>query len=290
MKSFLINLILFCLLTVVALAIPAIIYDYEIKRFFNSKSTEQGSILILGDSHFQNGIIDTLFEEKAINLSRSGETYFSAFQKLKYLYSSGKTFNKICVSLGPHNLDSKIDTLWVYNEENVIASVKVFYPIFNTKDVFEYLKLAGIQGYPILSCFVEAISQSFYSIERQLFLRMPVYLGGYVPNSKTLDPIQKSEEDNTITIRTLSKIQSQYLSELIRLAKANSDTVYLINTPLFNGTKLGTEERAFADKNVVICDYGDLFIGQSSHFADYVHLNPRGANIFTQKLKVDLGL
>jgi hypothetical protein len=265
-------------------------YQNRLKDSILSKVKPSTHVVILGDSHFQNGIIDTFFNNYAINLSVSGETYFSAYQKLQFLYNQNKSFDKILVSLGPHNLDSKIDSLWVKSEENFVSSFGVYGLFFNLNHLFAYFKILGFGQYTAMSCFVEVVSQAIYSIERKILLNEFVYLGGFVPNTTVTAFKKINQEDTRVESIQISSIQSEYLGKIVKLAKMHGDTVYLINAPLFYGTKLSDDMRSLSNKNVVYLDFGDFFIRRNDLFADYVHLNPKGAELFTKRLKNDLNL
>lgn len=265
-------------------------YKNMLNKHMLTHNNSTNRVVILGDSHFQNGIVDSAFAKEPVNLSLSGETYFNAYQKLQYLYIHGYTFDKILISLGPHNLDSKIDSLWVKNQENFISTFGDFGVIFNLKQVIDYFEITDFGLYTALGCFVESVAQSVYTIERQILLGKFVYIGGFVPNTKVFADTKSGDiRVNDVDIQ-ISDVQRSYLNQIVLLAKTYGDTVFLINAPLYSGARLPSKIPFFSSSNVRIFDYGDLYLHRADLFADRVHLNPMGASLFSRKLKDDLDL
>ena len=62
-------------------------------------------ILILGDSHTECGINDSLFSN-SFNFSESSESYLFCYAKLQMLTSGQKTFDTLLLSVNPRSLSA----------------------------------------------------------------------------------------------------------------------------------------------------------------------------------------
>ena len=80
----------------------------------------------------------------------------------------------------------------------------------------------------------------------------------------------------------VSEIQTYYLQKIIDICNENGIKIVMVNAPLFNGNSL--ENLPILSGSFQILDYGDLFIHNNKLFADYVHLNHQGAEIFSDTL------
>jgi hypothetical protein len=283
MKKFLLRVCVFLLIYIFISLILANFYILQTKK--NVLLNESISNVVLGDSHAQVGINDNLFDEECFNWANSGENYFHCYCKLNYLFRNKVEIENVILTYGPHNLDKKIDSLWVYNKDNFLGKIRVYSPFISFPNLNEFIIHTPFSNFIYIEVIPEILYQSYYSIERQLLMSEFVYSGGFEPTSTILNDTITIKSD-PIKITQTSEIQIFYLNKIIKLCEQNNVKLYLVNMPLFNGENVITP--ATNNSNYTLFDYGAHFKGQNKLFADLVHLNTTGADEFTKLLIQDL--
>lgn len=246
------------------------------------------SILVLGDSHAQGGIdLDTKIAN-SINLSASAESYYFSLNKLKYFIEKNRNVKQLVLALGPHNLSKTIDSIWIFNKATFLDKTRSYWPLIDKSSIPEFSDKCNFTKFTYAELVPEIFYQSFYTLERKLLLRKNPFIGGYTPNYKTI-VIQANDSLNVDSNKELlefSEIQTYYLQKIIDICNENNIQLFLVNAPLFNGDRLEYLPKL---KGVYqILDFGDLFTHNEKFFADYVHLNHQGAEIFSDTLLLHL--
>jgi hypothetical protein len=283
MRSFLKNITLISLISIL-IFVSAISWSYyQITRSVLDNCPEEIDFLILGDSHAQNGIDPNLLNGKSYNFASSGETYFFCLQKLNFLLANNKKVNHLILTLAPHNIDKKIDSLWVINENNFISKTSNYFPIINFKEFLLFSHSLN-PNYTLYSSIASNIaSESIYQIERATILKKPPFLGGYTPNEKKLEP--SSEKPISVAGEIeYSEIQINYLNQIIEICSNNNIPLTLINIPTFHSHELNKEVFSKLKNPYSYLNMGPIFNNFPDYFADSNHLNPTGADLFTKAL------
>ncbi len=285
MKYFIRRLSYFLSLTGVIFVMFSYFYYYQTEHKFTIH--QKIDYLILGDSHVQNGFDAEKHLPNSINLSNSAEAYFYCYCKLKALIDKEIKIENVILSYGPHNLTTTIDTIWVLDNENFLSKSRGYYPFMRFNDVSEFITKAKFSKFIAIKLIPEVFYQSIYSLERQLLIKKLPYLGGFEPNLNQLSIIASDTTNNgPIAASNISDIQVFYLEKIVDLCKSQKIKLFLLNTPLFYGTNV--TQPKLKDKDFVILDYGNRFKGQIEYFADKVHLNAKGADVFSTMLANDL--
>jgi hypothetical protein len=283
MRSFLKNITLISLLSIL-IFVSAISWSYyQITRSVLENCPEEIDFLILGDSHAQNGIDPNFLNGNNFNFASSGETYFFCLQKLNFILANNKKVNHLILTLSPHNIDKKIDSLWVINENNFIAKTSSYFPLINFNEFLLFSRSLN-PNYTLYSSIASSIaSESIYQIERAAILKKSPFLGGFTPNEKKLEP---SSVKPTISkgLSEFSEIQINYLNQIIDLCSKNNIPLTLINIPTFHGQELNTEIFSKLKTPYSYLNMGPTFNNFPDYFADSNHLNPTGAELFSKAL------
>jgi hypothetical protein len=283
MRSFLKNITLISLISIL-LFVSAISWSYyQITGSVLDNCPEEIDYLILGDSHAQNGIDPNLLNGNSYNFASSGETYFFCLQKLNFLLAHNKKVNHLILTLAPHNIDKKIDSLWVINENNFIAKTSSYFPIINFKEFLLFSHFLN-PDYTLYSSIASNLaSESIYQIERAAILKKSPFLGGYAPKEKKLE-LSSTKPKASASVSEFSEIQINYLNKIIELCSNNNIPLTLINIPTFHGQELNTEIFSKLKNPYSYLNMGSLFNNFPDYFADSNHLNPTGAEVFTKAL------
>ncbi len=281
MKYFIKRLFVFGIILTFILIITVILYFKQTSNLFTQKT--KIDYLILGDSHFQNGINSDKYIPSSLNLACSGETYFNCYTKLKFIINNNTKIKNVVLSLGPHNLSAEIDTLWIFNKENFLSKIRGYAPIIYSSDFLEYINKTNFSKFILVELVPEIFHQSIYSIERQIILKEMPFLGGFVPNNKrlTITDLEKKQDENVPSTES-SKIQLYYLQKIADMCKENNIQLILVNSPIFNGTHVSAPK--IINEKYYLIDLGDIFKNDSDLFADLGHLNKNGSDKFSKIL------
>lgn len=284
MRVFLIRFFIFLLIFSFISSIFAYFYNVQSKKNIIGNQ-ESISNLILGDSHAQGGLNNRLFPKKCVNWANSGENYFYSYSKLNYLICNNVKIENVFLTYGPHNLDKKIDTLWVFNKDNFLGQYRVYSPFISFSNLIEFIRCTPFSPFIYFELIPEVLFQSYYSIERQLLVEKFVYSGGFEPLFTHLNDTITTKYEST-NLKKSSETQTLYLDKIIQLCEQNKINLYLLNLPLYNGEHVN--KPITINNNYILLDYGAQYRGQNKLFADFVHLNAKGADEFTKLLIQDL--
>lgn len=284
MRVFLIRFFIFLLIFSFISSIFAYFYIFQSKNNIVGNEIPISN-LILGDSHGQGGLNNSLFQKKCVNWANSGENYFYSYCKLNYLICKKVKIENVFLTYGPHNLDKKIDSLWVFNKDNFLGKIRVYSPFISFSNLSEFINHTPFSTFIYIEVIPEILYQSCYSIERQLLMHKFPYSGGFEPLTTQLNDTITTKSES-INAKKRSENQTLYLDKIIQLCEQNNINLYLLNLPLFNGEHVNKPTTVF--NNYTLLDYGHQFKGQNKLFADFVHLNAKGADEFTKLLIQDL--
>lgn len=157
--------------------------------------------------------------------------------------------------------------------------------IVNLRSPFEKYKLIS-KIYPYNSTII-------YSVNRAInFYKNPSKgkaIKGFIPLSKTWE-----QEIVKYRRKELKPLDSNCIAEyksIIQYCKSNNIQLYMVNSPLYryfiNKPNYDIVAQEIADKeNVLFLDYSmdTTFINNNQYFSDPIHLNVKGARVFTNKL------
>jgi|GEM_PF-6433060 hypothetical protein len=286
MRSFFKYLFTFSLVLCLFLWLATIISN-QIYQLSLPKNSEI-SVLVLGDSHAQSGINIDSKVNNSLNLAASAESFYFCHQKLQYFIAKKVKVESVILAVGPHSLSKSLDSKWLFDELNFIEKMRSYWPLINFSSIGEYITNAHFSRSVYFELIPELLYQNFYTIERFVLLGKSPFIGGYTEsennNKIKLVPEVSDSINKKLTLEgaAISELQLFYLNKIVQLCNENSVKLILLNTPLFNGTKLENLQNVKGDYEVF--DYGDLFKNDTRLFADFVHLNGNGAELFSDTL------
>ena len=226
-------------------------------------------ILILGDSHTECGINDSLFSN-SFNFSESSESYLFCYAKLQMLTSGQKTFDTLLLSVNPRSLSAGTHIPGVYKFNSTLC-------LLDWSTLQDYLD-----------------EMPLYMAGRLLrpFWQEPCLEGGFLglPDCKLAKDIasrQGKDKNSCITY----PLQLTYLQKIVRLCEEKNIRLYFVNVPMYNAGHYFNMDNFYQciDTNfreIPFLDYGDMLFPDSC-FMDAGHLNRRGAEIFSRILERD---
>ena len=248
-------------------------------------------ILILGDSHTECAINDTVFSESE-NFSRSAEAYIYTFSKVKKLLKENQQITTVILGFSFHNL---FNYSWFNNKVNLMRKLNSYGYFMNKSELFNLLKVDPVD-------FIEAV----FSIEKGGLIAAVNSLSNdnykvldlgsyfYLIRNKVDVEIEKRKNGQIKNPIETSSLQVTYLLKIADYCKEENVKLILISTPIHKYLYYNSEfwERYYFNfysqnlKKFKLFDYSTLSLPDSC-FGDLTHLNYKGARIFSKILKKD---
>jgi hypothetical protein len=227
-------------------------------------------VLILGDSHTEFAINDTIFTN-SFNYSQAADPFIYSYVKLINITSVSKIDTLILsVSLFTIMDDGRIKEKCMRKMNKLLFR----FPWEDLTFLFRYNR--------------QIIWGSFISYFTE------TKIGGYSPSSEF--KLQKSLQFLiTQTLQNLSiphEAQLLYLDKIVKYCKSKSIKLIFINTPMYHAEKFYNMDNFYKIiqeryNNITFWDYGDYILPDSC-YRDADHLNYIGAEIFSAMLQKEV--
>lgn len=271
----------------IALIFNSLVINY----YFGYKIKPEQNILILGDSHTECAINDSIFKN-SINLSHSADSYFYSFLKIRKMKKENPQIDTLLLALSNHNLLIEYDDRWLFNTANIKSKFRIYTDLMDFND-FMFLLRSNPSG--VTQGLIEAPK---YSVKLLLNGELQERdLGGFFPSNRDKLLADIAQLKAGIKPRELKYSQNdkKYLLKIIDFCESNDIKLFFLGTPLhpeYSSRK--TEEfKLFEDfykknlQNIDYLNYTELAIPDNG-FQDTDHLNANGAKLFTEQLMQDL--
>jgi len=252
---------------------------------YSNHSLKSSSIIILGDSHAEKAI-DPKHFINAQNISKSGEPYVLSYWKLKYLSERIK-FDSIILGYSYHNLSGSNDLKF----SNKKWAEEMF-----KRSIF-------INDFKAIDDLVTIDYISYYKVKLKNIALFPYFnrsnlIGKYTNSSKSdlRDPFSRIQSHFYYKGKALDEsiVSINYLDSIVELCQKNKTELVLLGTPL-HSKYLDSIPESFiqlyqSNKDKMIKKGISVFDFTSDNYADSLfldinHLNEKGANHLTAKLK-----
>jgi len=287
-----ISLGLFFLLVATTLVVVVIYFSHKLNNPEIYKLKQPIDLVIIGDSHLQCGLEDTLIEN-SINVSNSADSYLFTYIKIKRLVEHNRGIRNIILGYSSHNLELSMDN-WNFRDENLKNKTAQYFFLMGWDEVkflagrnpFAFAR--GIIQFPKIK-FATISSLSKKSDVLDIGVGNHQRLTEIIYNWKGYDKVK----NDSVTECTLSESQNIYLNKIIDLCKFHRIELVLVSTPLHS--TYPNRDQGCAKKyhtvnleNIPWYDFTYLDLADSL-FADHEHLNQNGAIVFSKHLKSNLG-
>jgi len=271
--------------------------DLKNSQLITEYKIEQNiSTIIIGDSHTQLGINDSLIPN-GLNISQSGEAYIFSHSKLKVILQNNPKINKVILGFSYHNISTYYDEYIYGNPSKSPLSDYFFILPFEHK----YLLLKK-NWRTIFFNFNKILKIGF----ENTILKSKKYsfIGYYSPSKPDalLDSLSVSKRISfqyykKTQLQNFSIIQIVYLKKIIELCKQKDIELMLISTPLSISYsecvplkfKLKFDS-IINETNALLIDVKEIQFENNLFLQDGEHLTDSGANIISNYLLInDLG-
>jgi hypothetical protein len=287
MRQFAIKILKYGLFTMLFVT-GLFLWSYQIIHSPDYWNTGQTEILFSGHSHPECAFNDKLIS-KSLNVSKSGESYFYTYLKLRKILPNNKKIKVVYLEFGTNNIFQVMDN-WTWGDKIIGQNYPRFHPLMTTQDEL-FLK----KNQPQLSNLLVPktfIKENVFTIVSKVFIRKGfrsnTRFGGFVP-LRRVKATQDMAEMAQISEDSLkiSKGSLTYLKKINRLCIQNGKKLILVRCPVHRDYTHPKQEVIFQEyrrnylNNIPFLDYGNL-IEADSLFSDKGHLNEKGADLFTQ--------
>ena len=293
MKRFLINFSLFILLVGSVAFGLSTLSDFAIKQRENNllKISKNINKVFAGDSNVEGAVNDSLIPN-SINIAQSGEAYMYTYAKIQSLLEYNDQIKTIYVGFSFLDLIKFTEDRWLFRNEFVIEKIALYNYLLNYYDKSVLIKnnpVAYIRG--VLKSIISNFLVYNKSFHRDEFSRRLINFGGYENSGRS--KLQEDIKKNTFKEQAFEAglYQIEYLKKISELCQQKSIKLVLLNTPkhiyYYSNIPEAIRQNWISVRNSLSRDsLLDLstFSLPDSCFGDLIHLNYKGARLFSEYL------
>ena len=273
------------------ICLGALIFNSLLINSYGYKVEENKNVLILGDSHTEYAIDDTVFTN-SINLSHSADSYFYSFLKIRKLKKENPQIDTLLLALSNHNLLVEYEDKWLFNTAHIKSKFRIYTDLMDFSDFMFLLKSnpsAVIQG---------VIESPKYSIKLLLKGGLKARdLGNFKTSQRNSleKDIEQRKNNNKHRVLEYSQIETQYLFKIVDFCVNNNIELIFISTPIHPEYLKIKKKEIQLLKNFYssylsqfkFLDYSEFDL-PDDYFQDLDHLNTNGAKLFTTHLMKEI--
>jgi hypothetical protein len=276
----------FLVILAIFFIVPVLISEAVLRQNAVFELREGTKHLIVGHSHPECAFNDSLIDGFQ-NVAQSGEPYFYAYFKIKEILKDNPTLETVFIEFANNNITCKMDD-WMYDDMFLEAQYTIYSPFMKRKD-WSFLASNNSSGF-INVLFLSSNA----NVQRAINRKFNYSLGGYrylvrdktdslvqlaLPTAKELKEYRQNLKFSTRSIEDLK--------EIIAHCQEKGKKVYLIRSPLhdrYEEYDFEAKYQKIRQDNFSDIEYLDFskFRLKDSEFADFEHLNYKGAKIFSE--------
>jgi hypothetical protein len=287
MKKIILKIFFLFFTTSIILFILNFTSDKLIRNNFFYKINKDANILILGHSHLEYDLNDSLINN-SVNFSQGGDSYFYIYFKFKKIIESNTRINTLILAISNNMFSDDIDDIWIFEKNHLEYKYPKYSNLISYTDKWLLIKKEPI-SFSIASIYaLKAKINLIISGNNNLIKKFE--WGGYKYSSKNeLESFNQKNELNisynkSHNLKATSNIY--FLDKIVDFANKNKIKLILLRSPLhhFYNREYESILNQFISKNpekFEYWDYADYFI-KDQFYIDYSHLNYKGATIFSK--------
>jgi hypothetical protein len=285
MKKFIKRGVLFLIITGIVSLVVGFLSVFISKQTFDYKIKEKKNILIVGNSHTECSINDSILSN-SINLSQSASSYFYSYMKIREFTKYNPQIDTVIISFSDNDLFSEKEK-WFSSSEKINNKMTRHIILFNKDDYLDLFK----------SNPIEVIVQTFilYSDFYNLHTKKRDFIGSYnkINVNKIDEDIIEFNRSPPIIDSIIAITELQYLLKIYNFTQENEIKLILLNTPIYpilekhfsvirqrNCSSIARDQMP----NATYSDHTS-FVLKNSDYADLSHLNNKGSNKYSEFLQ-----
>jgi hypothetical protein len=275
----------FCLNAAIVTVVVAAVY------FILSGATfvmpKDKNILVLGDSHTECAIDDSIFT-RSLNISQSAAAYLYSYTKLRKFLAVNPHIDTVFLSFHGGSIQKSLDEL-ILEDRRILERVPQYFSLLRTEELSLFVKNPAFYS-ALVKLPTKSIRVLLKFMIKHTLTYKDLYIGGYLKLDRDrLQQALEQQENNTVVETGYSGYQIDYLLKIIELCNERGVELILFNAPTYDAGTYGNL-RALNDFYTTYCgetrylDYSDFPLPDYG-YGDIGHLNFKGAKIFSQYLQ-----
>jgi Ni,Fe-hydrogenase III small subunit len=294
MKRFLVNITFFLSIIIIIMAI-LISGTYFVLQTISFKIPNDRYIIIVGDSHTECAIDDSIFSH-SINMSQSGEAYFYSYIKLRRFIDVNPHIDKVILSFHGSSISKSREDRWVKDNKYILNRVPKYISLFHKEDI-DLLINKTIFFVAVLRSPMYSIMATLKTVFHKNVTYKDINIGGYLKLDRDKLAINLELQNTDMELgEDTEDIQDEYplfelpyLSKIVDLCREKNVELILLNSPTYNSEKYGNKISLTQYYNnylsgVKYLDFSDFVLPEYG-YGDIGHLNYKGAEIFSRYLE-----
>ena len=279
MKTFFKKLGVFLVISIVAIILIASIPRFLIKKNSKFKLKKNETTVVFGHSHPECAFNDSLIANFK-NLAESGESYFYNYQKIKKVIPDNPKIETVILEFSNDQITKEMDEwIWGYDKMNY------YLPKYSAfMDKVDYLILFNNNLTDLIACTSVSFKKNLFRV-----LKSDYYYTDEIGGFKWLDKnqLETNNNQNNLDQINISTVNLEYLRKIIEYCRNQNVTVYLARSPQHKDLVSLKNEYLFQKirseqfSDVEFLDF-NTFPVPNEYFADFGHLNHKGAEIFSK--------
>ena len=297
MKSFLLKVILFLIITVSLAAGLIVLSDFAVRNRESKllKVKDDVNVIFAGDSYVECAVNDRLIAH-TINIAQSGEAYLYSYSKIKALLEYNSQIKTVYIGFSFGDLLMEKEKSWLFSSEFVTEKIQYYNYLLGPSEKSLILKSNPIA---YLSGLTKSVNNNFQSFVKSYSSE---YSNGSIKNfggykHLVRDKLKLDTELNLYKEQPIEKslVQEKYLKMISELCMQNSVDLVLFCTPKYKSyntnidndvKQIWIQARNSLSKGT-LADYSSIILPDSC-YGDLTHLNYKGAELFSKYLNKEL--
>lgn len=270
-----------------AIVLAAVIVVYFMVSKASFDIPEDRNIIIVGDSHTECAIDDSIFL-RSFNISQSGTAYLYSYVKLRKFLAENLQIDTVLVSFHGGSIQKPLDE-WIVGKRNIISTLPIYFSLLKAEELSIFIHNPTFYS-AFIKLPVKSVRAVLKYIIRHTLTYKDLYIGGYLKlNRDKLPQAIERQGNNTDAETGYSNYQLEYLLKIVDLCEERNIKLILFNAPTYNSKEYGNlrELQNFYNTYFAEIEYLDYsaFPLPDYGYGDIGHLNFKGAEIFSEYLE-----
>lgn len=226
MKQFIKNISLFIIGLIIITLFVLFFYRYKSNNIHINKSK---NVLIMGDSHTQSALNDSIIEN-SVNISQPSEHFLYSYNVLRLLLNNNRQIKKIVLGVSFHSFGIAYDG-FVKDVDKTQFMFPKYYPILNNESLRD-VSLIHFND-------IKGIYDNIMKINFNSSINEFSFVGKYYKSNKSNlndssinKALQRHYYDSLGRQQKYSVLQLKYLKKIVALSSERNIQLILINTPI----------------------------------------------------------
>ncbi|MBT5353987.1 MAG: hypothetical protein HOL56_02710 [Flavobacteriales bacterium] len=285
MKKLIKRGMLFLMITAIVSIALGLLSVFISKKTFDYKFKEKKNILIVGNSHTECSVNDSIISN-SVNLSQSASSYFYSYMKIREFTKYNSQIDTVIISFSDNDLFSEKEK-WFSSSDKINNKMTRHIILFNKDDYLDLFKSNPIEV--IVQTFI--LYSDFYNLHTQ----KRDFIGSYnkINVNEIDEDIIEFNLSSPVVDERIAITELQYLLKIYEFTQENKIKLILLNTPIHpilekHFLVIKPRNLQIVSENMPNATYFDhtSFVLKNSDYADLSHLNNKGSNKYSEFLQL----